>query len=295
VFGGLGFRAVAPDLRGYGDSTVYDTHDAYSQEKVVGDMIQLLDSLEADKAIFVGHDWGSPTVWALAAHHADRCHGIASLCVPYFTAKSAGPFDLIDRDIYPADTYPAGQWDYQLNYLEDFAGAQRVMEANVRNTLKALFRKGDPSGRGKPALTASIRRDGWFGGLDAAPDLPRDGDIVSEEHLDAYTEKLERNGFFGPNSYYMNHEANGEYASRAPNEGVLSLPVLFLAAEYDWICETVDSRLGEPMRENCRDLTEHVVRSGHWMAQEKPREVNAALAGWVARKLPHVWPEPRKL
>jgi pimeloyl-ACP methyl ester carboxylesterase len=65
--------------------------------------------------------------------------------------------------------------------------------------------------------------------------------------------------------------------------------VLFLHAEYDYVCETVASRLAEPMRRDCRDLTEVVVASGHWMAQEKPAAVNAALARWLAAKFPALW------
>jgi len=65
--------------------------------------------------------------------------------------------------------------------------------------------------------------------------------------------------------------------------------VLFLHAAYDYTCETVDSRLADPMRRSCTDLTEVVVSTGHWMAQEKPAAVNAALARWTATKLPSVW------
>jgi len=61
-------------------------------------------------------------------------------------------------------------------------------------------------------------------------------------------------------------------------------------AAYDYVCETIDSRLPEPMRANCADLTEAHVASGHWMAQEKPREVNAALAKWLSAQLPDLWP-----
>jgi hypothetical protein len=43
------------------------------------------------------------------------------------------------------------------------------------------------------------------------------------------------------------------------------------------------------MRAHCADLTEAVVPSGHWMAQEKPICVNAALAKWLAQKLPALW------
>ena len=54
----LGFRALAPDMRGYGRSSVYPHHHDYAQDKIVGDMIGLLDALGADKAVWVGHDWG---------------------------------------------------------------------------------------------------------------------------------------------------------------------------------------------------------------------------------------------
>ena len=66
-------------------------------------------------------------------------------------------------------------------------------------------------------------------------------------------------------------------------------PVLFLHGAYDTTCETMTSKLAEPMRRDCSDLTEVVVKSGHWMAQEKPVDVNAALARWLATKLPDYW------
>ena len=86
VFAGLGFRAVAPDMRGYGRSSVYGRHEDYALEEVVADMIELADALGAERAIWVGHDWGSPVIWSIAQHHPGRCHGVASLCVPYIPA-----------------------------------------------------------------------------------------------------------------------------------------------------------------------------------------------------------------
>ena len=74
----------------------------------------------------------------------------------------------------------------------------------------------------------------------------------------------------------MNHAANTVYAQRAANAGYLDMPTLFLTASYDYICECVESRLPEPMRERCRNLTERTVDAGHWMAQEKPVDVNNA-------------------
>ncbi len=178
---------------------------------------------------------------------------------------------------------------------EQFARATAVMEANIYNTVKLLFRKGNPAGQGKPSATSQVRIDGgWFRGADAAPDLPRDEDVVTEEDLCAYTSALERNGFFGPNSYYMNHTANAAYAAKAVNGGYLDMPTLFIAATYDYTCECVTSRLPEPMQTYCRSLTMHTINAGHWLAQEKPVELNAALVQWLVKSVPDQWPQPKR-
>jgi pimeloyl-ACP methyl ester carboxylesterase len=289
-FAALGFRAIAPDMRGYGRSTVHPRHEDYAIEQSATDMIELLDSLGHEKAIWVGHDWGSPVVWGIASHHPERCHGVANLCVPYFP-KGPGPADLIDRAIYPAAEFPAGQWEYQLFYRENFDKARTVFEADIRATAKALFRKGNPDGKGKPSRTAFVRKDGgWFGGKPAAPDLPLDTDVLTEAELDTYVAALTRNGFHGPDSWYMNPAANTAYQDKQVNGGRLDMPVLFMHGAYDYTCATVDSRLADPMRQSCADLTEGVAKTGHWMAQEDPVTVNAALARWIVGKLPAVWP-----
>ena len=291
-FAALGFRAVAPDMRGYGRSSVYGTHADYAMTHIVADMIELLDGLGRASAVWVGHDWGAPVVWSIASHHADRCDGVASLCVPYlpggFTPQASAM--LADRSLYPVDTMPYAQWDYQIFYEEHFEHASAAFEKNVRNTVKILFRKGDPAGRGKPARTAFTRADGgWFQGADQAPDVPMDRDLLTDEDLNRYVSALEANGFFGPDAWYMNAQRNAEYAHRAPGGGRLAMPVLFLHAAHDYVCETLTSRLADPMRAHCADLTEVVVPSGHWMAQERPVEVNAALARWLAQRLPDLW------
>src|SRR5215813_10776717 len=74
-FAGLGFRAIAPDMRGYGRSSVYSRHEDYRIEAIVEDMLELLQSLSTDKAVWVGHDWGSPVVWSLASSQTLLCRG----------------------------------------------------------------------------------------------------------------------------------------------------------------------------------------------------------------------------
>ncbi len=290
VFAGLGFRVVAPDMRGYGQSTSYRTHAAYAQKEVVQDMIELIDHLGFERAIWVGHDWGCATVWSLARLHADRCDAVVNLCVPGFALEEGleSVRDSIDRTLYPEAEYPYGQWEYMKFYEENFERATSVFDADPYATARLLFRKGSPEDAGKPATTAMVRRNGgWFGPLDAAPDVPRDADVVDEADLEQYAESLRRNSFFGPDSYYMNHQANAQLLADAATR--ITMPVLFLHARYDYVCETMVSRLAEPMRERCTDLLERVINSGHWMAQEQPRAVNAAIVNWLVTRVASVW------
>lgn len=281
-FADLGYRTIAPDKRGYGNSSVYQRHADYTLQEVVADMLELADGLGIEQAVWVGHDWGSPVVWSIASHHPQRCMAVANLCVPYYTLERGwdGLLPYIDRTLYPADQFPAGQWEYQRFYEEQFDNATRAFDADPHKVAKLLFRKGNPAGTGQIAGTARTRQDGgWFGGGDI-PDLPRDADVISAADLDTYAAALTRNSFFGPDAYYMNHAANAAYTAQAEHRQ-LDMPVLFLHGRYDYTCETMNSTLADPMRAYCANLTEHIIDSGHWMAQEKPQEVNNRLAEFL--------------
>jgi pimeloyl-ACP methyl ester carboxylesterase len=135
-FASLGFRAIAPDMRGYGRSTVYSRHEDYAIEHAVQDMLELLEALGRDKAVWVGHDWGSPVVWSLASHHPGKCFGVANLCVPYFPGgfSPASFLPLIDRSTYPEAEFPAGQWELPVLLRGELRqGAQRVRGRRARH------------------------------------------------------------------------------------------------------------------------------------------------------------------
>src|SRR4029077_15805910 len=106
----LGFRTIAPDMRGYGRSSIYPQSHDYAQELIVADMVELLDSLGRKSAVWVGHDWGSPVVWNLASHHPERCDGVANLCVPYYTIERGldHTITLGDARVCPGAGDPAG-------------------------------------------------------------------------------------------------------------------------------------------------------------------------------------------
>ena len=282
-FGGLGYRCIAPDMRGYGGSSVPSDRTAYALEHIVADMLELCDELGIERAIWVAHDWGAPVAWALATHHPDTCLAVVCLSVPYFSAGFA-PQNLVpfvDRAIYSEADYPSGQWDYQFAYLTAFESVTASFEANLPGTFKALMRGGLPRMRGQVARTARVTRDGgWFDGTGHAPDVPRDP-ILTEDDLARYVAAFEKTGFAGANAWYANPDANVAYAARRRNGGRLDLPVLFVHGAYDVVCETLDSRLADPMRRDCTDLTEGTLETGHWMMHERPEELNAMIAAWL--------------
>jgi soluble epoxide hydrolase/lipid-phosphate phosphatase len=200
--------------------------------------------------------------------------------------------ETVNRDIYPDDKFPSGQWDYQVYYETNSDDANKVFEADIENTIKLIFRRGDPASYGKPALTSAVTRDGgWFGGAGSAPDM---GDVsrsvLDKSTFDTLCAHFKHTGFFGASSYYNNHAANIDYAESVVNGGVLDMPVLFIEAKYDGVCETSLSNLSDPMRKYCRNLTQCSIEAGHWVGLERPQEVNAAIARWILTAQPTSWP-----
>lgn len=286
-FAAAGWRCIAPDLRGYGSSSAPTTAAAYAVRELVADMVELHEALGGAPAVWVGHDWGSPVVWALAAHHAGRCRAVVNLCVPYFARGFALPnlVPLVDRALYPPAQYPVGQWDYLLFYREQFTPAAHDFEADVAATLATLYRAGSPAAVGQPAPSATIRaQGGWFGPAHRAPTLPRDETLLSPADYEALVAAFRRTGFRGANAWYLNDAANVAYAAEAADFGRLTLPVLFFHAAWDPICDTAHGCLAEPMRQDCTDLHEVTIEGGHELMLERPAEVNTALAAWLTSK-----------
>jgi pimeloyl-ACP methyl ester carboxylesterase len=286
-FAAQGWRCIAPDMRGFGRSSRPSSIAAYAVREFVADMVEMHDALGSSPAIWVGHDWGSAVAWAMASHHAERCNGVASLTVPYLARGFALPIltPLLDRELYPEDRHPAGQWDYWLYYRQNFARAVQVFEADVRAFLAFFYRRAPERKPGAPAFTASMRsRGGFFGRNGQAPAMPRDETMMEENDFEALVEAFTATGFGGANSWYMNDAANLAYAAEAPNFGRITLPALFIHATNDDVCDTTRSRLADPMREDCADLVEATIEGGHEIMLERPAAANDAISDWLTRQ-----------
>lgn len=222
----------------------------------------------------------------------------AGLAVPAVTIEK-GLDELIkhvNRDIYPVDKFPYGQWSYQKFYEENFDKATHFFDADPAAIIRVLYAKGKPENLTKPAITASVTADGgWFGGADQ-PDprfkhIPIEALCIDEETYTDLVEAMQRTTFYGADAWYANHSRNLEYYTQdAKHQGYLHMPTLFIGARYDTVCEVYHSSLADAQRKFCTNLTEAHIECGHWLPQEKPQDVNAVIARWILQEVETQWP-----
>lgn len=267
-----GFRAIAPDQRGYGGSSIPESIEDYSLGHLCGDLADLLDSLEIDRAVFVGHDWGGFVAWAMPVLFPDRCAGAVGLCTPYT------PFPSTDflRAVFGEDP----ETMYML-WFQEPGVAEAELDAHARLVFEKLTVGGtDPQ---RLAEAGVARESGAtfnpFKDLESLPQLG--APILSAEELDVYASTFERTGFAGGINWYRNIDRN---LAEHPEVGTqrLELPSLMICAEWD---PALPPALAANMGSTCADLEMHTVaKAGHWVQQEYPEEVNDLLVDWLTRR-----------
>lgn len=284
AFAAEGWRCIAPDLRGFGDSSVPTAKGAYAIKEIVDDMAELDAHLGGKAAIWVGHDWGSVVAGSLASHYPKISRGVVLMSVPYLPDGWALPnlIPLVDRTLYPANKYPDGQWDYWRFYLTHFDQAVSDMDADVPATLASIFTKGVPASAGKLSPSALVTAHGGrYGAAHRAPATQPDYTLWPKPDFDALVAAFKKTDFRPCNSYYLNDDANIAYAKTAPNHGRLSLPVLFVNDEYEPFSNINLSKIGNPMRAACSNLTVIDQPSGHWVPLERKYEIKETIRSWV--------------
>lgn len=289
-FASLGkYRVIAPDMRGYGDSTAPTNKRSYALEALVSEMVELAAHLNIQKAVWIAHDWGCGVSNALAAHHPDLFLGMANLAVPYRGIELGLDFvkALVNRDIYPEDEYEWGQWDYMRYYELHAAESVASFEANIERITPILYAKTDPTKHGQPSMTATVQRDGgWFGGHpENLPQIPLEYTFIDQHHLASLLKSHKKHGLMPAVSYYLNHDVNSAYAKSEKNAGVLEFPYLYIDPKFDAVCSpSTTPKMAEPQRACTKDLTYETVESGHWVHLEKPEDVNRILEKWMSEK-----------
>src|SRR5579864_1579390 len=90
-----GYRAIAPDQRGYGGTSRPATIPDYDVAHLTGDLAGLLDALDIQKAVFCGHDWGGAVVWAMPLYCPGVVAGVIGVNTPFLPRPPADPIAIL--------------------------------------------------------------------------------------------------------------------------------------------------------------------------------------------------------
>jgi pimeloyl-ACP methyl ester carboxylesterase len=192
---------------------------------------------------------------------------------------------LLDRNLYPADQYPDGQWDYYRFYLTHFNQSVSDMETDIPATLASLYRPGNPAfaaAAGKISPSALITANGGrYGSAHRAPPTTPDAALWPPVDFDALVSAFRVTGFRPANAWYLNDTENAQYARSAAHDGRLLQPVLFVNGDFDPICDINRGRLAEPMRNACQALSVITMAAGHWVPLERKTELTRVIRSWL--------------
>ncbi len=276
-----GYRVVAPDQRGYGASTRPDAVEDYDIFHLTGDLVGLLDVLGEDQATFIGHDWGSMVVWQLALLHPDRVRGVCGMSVP-FVPRASGPPVEIFRAIF-ADSF------FYIVYFQEPGVADAELGGDpartMRRLLAGLSTSGDltPDAAAAPSTddmaTDEMATDDGQGFIDRIPEPDGLPEWLSQDELDHYVEEFTRTGFTGGINWYRNFDRNWE---RTPQLAGATVPVpsFFIGGSDDPVLTMSPPDAQEQWLSDHRGSV-IIDGAGHWLQQQAPEQVNAALLGFL--------------
>ncbi len=265
---GAGFRAVAPDQRGYGRTSVPGDVSDYRIEMLIADVHGLLDALDLDTAVFVGHDWGAMLLWHMAMLAPQRIDKLVILNIPHFPRPPVDPIT-IWRQRFGTDFYIVN--------FQDSDEADRAFARDTRHFFDAMMRRNTLSRAQYDALPNERKVISLLRSLSRDP-LPGEPLLEAGER-DYYAAAFERSGFTGAINWYRNFVHNWEIM-----EGVderVHIPTLFIGAVDDVV---VLPEHIEGMKALVSDLEIHMLEGcGHWSQQEKPGDVNRLMLDWLVQ------------
>jgi len=237
-----GFRAIAPDMRGYGETDKPEGIIAYDMEHLVGDMVGLLDALGLEKAVIVGHDWGGVIIWPMAWMRPERVERVVSLNVPFHGHAAIRPTESFKA-------LPDGRFNYIL-FFQEPGRAEASIEPDVRGWLERTIR-------------GIAVQQYW----------------ITDETLDVFADAFRKGGVTGPVNYYRNVDRNWELTAHLAGSQI-AVPALMISAENDPVLRPETTRGMEAVVPNLtRHL---IKDCGHWTQQEQPEEVNRAIIGFLS-------------
>lgn len=271
---GAGFRAIAPDQRGYGRTGGPKGEDAvplYDMQHLTDDLVGMLDALDIEKAIFVGHDWGGMVSWQMPLRHPTRVAGCIGVNTPFLPRSPIDPIAGM-KMVYGEDMY--------IVFFQKYGVAETMFDADVPRSLRFWYRKSAMTLKDFDALPAADKNLSFTKGFATDENLWPGSALLTPEELAYYVECFEESGFEGGIGWYRNFTRNWE-KSEGQIEKV-NVPCLMISAANDIVLRP---ELANGMEQYCPDLEKHVIPDcGHWTQSEKPAELNAIMVDWLQRR-----------
>jgi epoxide hydrolase A/B len=265
VLAEAGYHVLAPDQRGYGGSSRPDAIDAYDIHQLTGDVVGLLDDVGAQRAVWVGHDWGAIVAWNAPLLHPDRVTAVASLSVPPLPRPRTAPTSVWRKTF--------GENFFYILYFQEPGVADAELNGDPAGFMRRMI-----GGAGTPRDEAAALRmlapgpEGFIARIPEADGLP---DWISQNELDHYIAEFSRTGFTGALNWYRNFDRNWESTPELADVKI-SVPCLFIGGTADPVLAfTPTDRASQAISGPYRQLM--IEGAGHWLQQERPAEVNAAL------------------
>jgi pimeloyl-ACP methyl ester carboxylesterase len=263
-----GYHVVAPDMRGFGQTSAPMDVNAYSIFDLVGDMVALVSALGEKHAVIVGHDWGAPVAWHSAMFRPDIFTAVAGLSVPPPFRGRGRPLETLHND---------GIDNFYWQYFQTPGVAEAEFERDVAFTMRAVVARGFSD----PAASLFIQPGkGFLGDPAIERRLP---DWITEDELSQFVDAYRSSGFRGGLNWYRNIDRNWELT--APWQGAkIHQPSLFIAGANDSVIKgLIGAKRVLDMERVLPHLTGKLIidGAGHWIQQERPAEVNEALIAFL--------------
>ena len=264
-----GYRAIAPDMRGYGGTDAPEDVATYNLATLAADMVGVLDALGIERAHMVGHDWGSPVAAQSVLFYPQRFVSLTLMSVPH---RGRGP----NPPLAGMRSRIGDNFFYMLYHNESGGVAEKEYDANPRGLLSRLYLSPGSQREDPQVVDPKRSAGGWIPRLGKAKSLP---DWLAQQDLDYYVSQFEAAGFRGGVSYYRNLDRNW-HVTESLQDQPIPVPTLFVAGEADVVIGGADvNALKQAMKTSVPQLMDVILipNIGHWVQQEAADETNAAL------------------
>ncbi len=291
-----GFRALAPDQRGYGGSDRPADPALYDAEHVMQDMLGILDALKESQAIFVGHDFGAQQVCNLAVRHPARVAAVVIMSCPYdfdlagrggagsaaVPAPDAGAGPFAVPGVRPSAAFAAiaRQHFFHMHYFQEVGPPEAELGARPREFLMRLMHALSAQGHLLDWSKFPSKGTGYLDVLAPAPPLPWSWltEAEFEHYVREYTRAAPALTFIGGLNSYRMADRNWELGAAFADTDIAQ-PALFVAGAEDVVLKMIPAHAIDTMSRRVPGLRGVVLvpGAGHFVQQEQPEAVNAAL------------------